>query len=443
MADYYPLIARAIAGLEKNSGDARRALYERARAALVAQLRGVSPALNEPDVTRERLALEEAIRKVESEAAHRARVAPPRSEPTAKVRPPDASRWEEAQSWHAPAAAPEPPPLPPARRPVDRRSLLDSGLKDFRGVVSEAKELGEASARASQSARDNLAAVTGANELREASERAAKSARRRAFTADLAEVASPAPTLSPDGRLDAGPNPTYDLPTSDDDFPTLPLRQRALIKTILGDLPGNAPRHLKSALESYDAELQARGAQPILGLLKDMAAIIEAAVGASDAQREWLQEGMQAAFRRLEKNHEVFVTHFPLDPKREELYAQAVVDEDLASGPELSGPFQAVATASLAANKAGLTTDDFAKIVDKLADFAKVISSLPKPTEQAASPGTPSVSATKRILLSGFGFFERAFNLLGSTITIASTPQGAALLRALEGALKALSRFLS
>ena len=69
MADYYPLIARAVAGLEKNTGDARRVLYERARAALVAQLRGVSPALDESDVTRERLALEEAIRKVESEAA--------------------------------------------------------------------------------------------------------------------------------------------------------------------------------------------------------------------------------------------------------------------------------------------------------------------------------------------------------------------------------------
>ena len=58
MADYYPLIARAVAGLDRNSGDARRALYERARAALVAQLRGVTPALNESDVTRERLALE-------------------------------------------------------------------------------------------------------------------------------------------------------------------------------------------------------------------------------------------------------------------------------------------------------------------------------------------------------------------------------------------------
>ena len=74
MADYYPLIARAISGLDPNApGEARRALYERARSALIAQLRSVQPPLTESEITRERLALEEAVRKVESEAAQRAR----------------------------------------------------------------------------------------------------------------------------------------------------------------------------------------------------------------------------------------------------------------------------------------------------------------------------------------------------------------------------------
>src|ERR1700742_4779289 len=92
MADYHPLIARAVAGLDKNSGENRRALYERARVALAAQLRGVVPALEESEITRERLSLEEAIRKVEAEAARHAREAAranpvkrteqPRREPT-------------------------------------------------------------------------------------------------------------------------------------------------------------------------------------------------------------------------------------------------------------------------------------------------------------------------------------------------------------------------
>ena len=36
MADYYPLIAKAVAGLDKSTGETRRALYDRARTALLA-----------------------------------------------------------------------------------------------------------------------------------------------------------------------------------------------------------------------------------------------------------------------------------------------------------------------------------------------------------------------------------------------------------------------
>src|SRR3954454_452893 len=98
MADYYPLVAKAIAGLERNTGEGRRALYERARSALVAQLRGMSdPPLTEAEITRERLALEEAIRKVEAEAARRPRDNP-RAEPSPK---PD--RGSEPQTPDAPS----------------------------------------------------------------------------------------------------------------------------------------------------------------------------------------------------------------------------------------------------------------------------------------------------------------------------------------------------
>ena len=69
MADYLPLIARAVAGLERNTKEQRRALYKRARTALVMQLRGVVPALDESEIRRERSALEDAIRKVERDAA--------------------------------------------------------------------------------------------------------------------------------------------------------------------------------------------------------------------------------------------------------------------------------------------------------------------------------------------------------------------------------------
>ena len=85
MADYYPLITRAVAGLERSTGEGRRALYERARNALVEQLRGVQPPLSETDITRERLALEEAIRKVEAEAVRLMRGDPPPTRQAART----------------------------------------------------------------------------------------------------------------------------------------------------------------------------------------------------------------------------------------------------------------------------------------------------------------------------------------------------------------------
>jgi hypothetical protein len=74
MTDYYPLLTRAVLGLDPSApGESRRALYERARAALVTQLRSMQPSISESEITRERLSLEEAVRKVESEAAARSR----------------------------------------------------------------------------------------------------------------------------------------------------------------------------------------------------------------------------------------------------------------------------------------------------------------------------------------------------------------------------------
>jgi hypothetical protein len=117
MADYYPLIARAIAGLDPSApGESRRALYERARAALIAQLRGVQPPLSESEITRERLALEEAVRKVESEAAQRAREASRANSGTARAG--DAMRRSSPRGGEAiPAAAPSSTTAPRTRPP--------------------------------------------------------------------------------------------------------------------------------------------------------------------------------------------------------------------------------------------------------------------------------------------------------------------------------------
>jgi len=128
MADYYPLIAKAVSGLEKSTGEARRALYDRARTALLAQLRGGEPALSEPDITRERLALEEAIRKVEAEAARRSRNDPLPGRPELRQDFRQDSYQEPVQEAHTDDQPADPPPrgvasalpydLPAPRPPV-------------------------------------------------------------------------------------------------------------------------------------------------------------------------------------------------------------------------------------------------------------------------------------------------------------------------------------
>jgi hypothetical protein len=65
MADYHPLIARAVEGLSDRSPEMRRAVYERARSALLAQLRSLDPPLSEADIGRESASLETAIARVE------------------------------------------------------------------------------------------------------------------------------------------------------------------------------------------------------------------------------------------------------------------------------------------------------------------------------------------------------------------------------------------
>jgi hypothetical protein len=474
LADYYPLIARAIAGLDPSApGESRRALYERARAALTAQLRSVLPSLSESEITRERLSLEEAVRKVEAEAAQRARdmARRPPTEDTFRTR----AALEENRRQALDANAKREAQAEQARREEEerlegerqRRLLEEQQAQVELAWQQKAEEarLEEQHQQLDEIERATLAQDQARRQRQEQeTARVQKDVRRRVVRAELAKVASPTPLLAQDGRLDAGPNAIYDESNGSDDLVTLPIRQRAIIKTILSDLPGNSPRYLKSSLESYDDELKVRGAQPILGLLKDIFDIIEAAVVDPRAQQEWLELGLRKAFERLAENHLTLVKHFPLDPEREELYARTSVEENEATGSSLSEPFKDVAEAARDANKAGLTTDDFLRVIDKMAEFAKIISTIP-PSQPSLNPRhkLPSndveaisvrsedrisdndrpISPKKRILLSGFGFFERVYNLVGSTVTIGGTPEGIALLFALREAIGALSKFLS
>jgi len=69
MIDYHALILRAVAGLDPNTEETRRLVYERTRAALAHHLQALNPPLSESERMHQRLGLEEAFRRVEADVA--------------------------------------------------------------------------------------------------------------------------------------------------------------------------------------------------------------------------------------------------------------------------------------------------------------------------------------------------------------------------------------
>lgn len=165
MADYYPLLARAISSLPQNNAEARKAVFDRARTALLRQLRGVDPPLPEGEITRERLALEEAIRRLEAEATPQDNVPDnaPAEEPVAEAAPsepvaaPDAAPpAETAPETPAPETPVAEPPAEPAGEPEPASEPVAETADDEAPVRRPALRRGEVRSReaAKDSARD-------------------------------------------------------------------------------------------------------------------------------------------------------------------------------------------------------------------------------------------------------------------------------------------------
>ena len=123
MADYKELLRRAISALPENNGAARRAVYEKARAALVGQLRAIQPPLPAREITQHRLQLEDCIRQVEQEASEAvislgrdnlfaARPAPAAAAPAAAAPPPAAPIPRAPEPAPVVEAKPVEPPAP-------------------------------------------------------------------------------------------------------------------------------------------------------------------------------------------------------------------------------------------------------------------------------------------------------------------------------------------
>jgi hypothetical protein len=143
MADYHSLLMRAIANLPNAGTSATRgAIYERARKALLDQLRSLRPPLPESDISREENALDAAIAEIEERYGSQEPAPPPSSTPP----PPVAAKPE---ATPAKAAPPPPPPkfatvqrptAPPAPGPAaaTARSPSQTGVPGQPGAANAA-----------------------------------------------------------------------------------------------------------------------------------------------------------------------------------------------------------------------------------------------------------------------------------------------------------------
>jgi hypothetical protein len=106
MADYHSLLTRAVSNLPGEGSPAtRQAIYDRARMALVTQLRSLRPPLPENDIAREESALDAAIARIEERLASK--------DAAGSVQP----AAPEAPAGVTPAPKPVPPSVPPAQAP--------------------------------------------------------------------------------------------------------------------------------------------------------------------------------------------------------------------------------------------------------------------------------------------------------------------------------------
>ena len=138
MADYYPLLSKAVSGLKTSTPETRGAIYERARKALLNQLRNLQPPAPEAAIEREARALDEAIARIELEHAGGQPPdegkTPGEGKPFAETAPPAADAAEKAA--HEPAQEadqaprkPEQPEQAETESPEDDSSAARENLR--------------------------------------------------------------------------------------------------------------------------------------------------------------------------------------------------------------------------------------------------------------------------------------------------------------------------
>lgn len=257
---------------------------------------------------------------------------------------------------------------------------------------------------------------------------------RVAQRAAMKAAASPDVGFDPSGqKLDTLPNAKFDQPFVDVDLFELPERLRSLIGDILDVLEGkNAPRGVATALRGYAAELEARGANCSLGILRDRMAFVEAEVDDPNAEDWCSGAGLKAWITTLREHHARLLTHYPLDQERERLLRSVEIDEEKFNPDESRKLRDEIREAVKEALADESVTENYRDAVENRARVVRDILDLRTP--DVPTDGDPEYTqreqdrrnrvrdAKKRALAQEAALADKTLDVIGKMAKIADSP---------------------
>jgi hypothetical protein len=253
----------------------------------------------------------------------------------------------------------------------------------------------------------------------------------------LAETASPDIVIKDGAQLDITPNAMFDISVGGADFGDLPDILVHTADTICGSLPDNSPKVIGESLGRYARHVEAKKTAPIVGLIKLWALAVQREYE-SEGGGAW-GEGPKTLFEQFFRDHQKFLAYFIHDPEREQIFAETEVDEDQASGLDLSKPVSDVAEKVEALSEIGGVTPALERVAKEYSEQAERLAyGVAKPDEAGSHIASPK----RRFILAQLGFWERMLAVGSGIVTLSSTPQGQALLAALREALSKFMQFL-
>ena len=258
---------------------------------------------------------------------------------------------------------------------------------------------------------------------------------------DLTRSASPQAKLDTSQRLDAEPNPVFDIPIADADLPDLPELLIENCGALLAGAPGNCPKAMRHSLARYQGHLEKNGINCSAKILSTHGVAIMAGFQGEDAE-PWMGGALGAHSTEFIKHHQRLITHYPLNEDSERIMAETPVDLEQAQGSALSEPLEIVLDSADSLQDAGQTTEDFDKVIEDIRYGLEDLQNRPGSSEDG-SAGVKRAGRRKRFVLITLGFFSSALGVAASSTALAATSQGVAFISALKTAIETLLKFIA